>query len=356
MRLLATFLTCLSFAVATTNERYVIADGWTAETPADPAAQRTIEIRDGRVLVNGAPIRLRGVTAPAGLASENERVAAILAWKHANVNALLVPANANPADWLPLCDRLGLYVVVESGVKVGGQVPLPASPKESQRFPDKAQRDLRVHPSFLLSLDEVIAVSNPATMQAFLKAGARRDGFDRPTLVNVALDTPRDRPIIAVDLTPGENQLATYWQEIYWHPRLLGAFLAPSVDATTHEVKKVYQPVLIDRRRMKPGDVAIRVTNRHHHLSLEAYEPRWSVRRDGVVIQQGELPPLALVPNAQPEIPIPVAAIDVPVAGAIYTLRISFHTRSASAWAPAGHEIAYEELPLDVAVPAPPSE
>jgi len=356
MRLLATFLACLSVAVATTNETYVTVEGWTAETPADPTARRIIEIREGRVFINGAPIRLRGVTAPAGLTSEDERVAAIHAWKRSNVNALLIPANVNPADWLSLCDRLGLYVVTESGPKVGGQVPLPASNQDGPRPPSHAQRDLRVHPSFLFCTNDLVVLSNPATMQSFLKSGARLDGFDRPTLVNAALDTPRDHPILAVDLAPAENQLATYWQEIYWHPRLLGAFLAPSLDATTAEVKKVYQPVLIERRRLRPGNVAIRVTNRHHHLSLDAYEPRWSVRRGDVVVQQGMLPPLALVPNAQPEIPIPVAAIDAPIAGADYTLRISFHTRSASAWAPAGHEIAYEELPLDVAVPAPPSE
>jgi beta-galactosidase len=189
-------------------------------------------------------------------------------------------------------------------------------------------------------------------MQAFLQAGARRDGFERPTLVNTALDTPRDRPILAVDLAPAPGDLARVWQEIYWHPRLLGAFLAPSANATTDEIKRVYQPILIERRRMRPGDVAVRVTNRHHHLSLDAFEPRWAVLRDDEEIQQGVLAPLALPPNAQPEVPLPVAPIDSPVAGATYMLRLSFHTRAASAWAPVGHEIACEELPLDVAVPA----
>lgn len=334
MRLLTTYFACVVVAFAVTNERYKVGDGWTAETPADPSAGRTIEIRDGRVFVNGAPIRLRGVTAPTGLNSEAARVTAITAWKRANVNALLVPANANPAEWLPLCDRLGLYVVTEA----------PATPSPSS------------HPSYLFSLSSVSMVSNPATMQAFLHAGARREGFARPTLVNVALDAPSDRPILAVEFAPAPGDLALIWQEIYWHPRLLGAFLAASVDATTDVVKSVYQPILIERRRMKPGDVAVRVTNRHHHLSLDVYDPRWSVLHNGEMIQHGVLPPLALAPNAQPEVPIPVAPIGRPVDGAAYTLRVSFHTRSASAWAPAGHEIAYEELPLDVAVPAPSSE
>jgi hypothetical protein len=333
-RLLTVLLACSSLAGATTNEQYVSTEGWTAETPAASTKPPQVEIRDGRVFVNGAPIRLRGVTAPSGLASEAARVAAITAWKRANVNALLVPANANPAEWLPLCDRLGLYVVTAT----------PESPS------------LTAHPSYLFSTSSVTVVSNPAPMQAFLKAGARPGAFDRRTLVNAALDTPAEQPILAVDLAPAAGDLSLIWQEIYWHPRLLGAFLAAWVDATTGEVRKVYQPILIERRRMKPGDVAIRVTNRHHHLSLDAFEPRWAVLRDGGVIEQGVLPPLALVPNAQPEVPLPVSPIDTPVPGAAYTLRIDFHTRSASAWAPAGHEIAYEELPLDVAVPAPSSE
>jgi hypothetical protein len=328
--LVSAFLACLSAAVATTNERYAPVAGWSAETPHVATEPPKVELRDGRVFVNGAPFRLRGVTVPAGLNSAEARERAIHAWKRANVNALLVPAGGNPADWLPLCDRLGLYVVTESS----------------------GEPSLVGHPSFLFSLARVATVTDPATMQAFLQAGARRDGFERPTLVNTALDTPRDRPILAVDLAPAPGDLPRVWQEIYWHPRLLGAFLAPSVDATTDEVKRVYQPILIERRRMRPGDVAVRVTNRHHHLSLEGFEPRWAVLRDGETIQQGVLAPLALPPNAQPEVLLPVAPIDSPVAGATYTLRLSFHTRVASAWAPAGHEIAREQLPLDVAVPA----
>jgi hypothetical protein len=351
MRLPSLFLACLSVAVAAAGER----EGWTAETPdGSQTAGRTVEMRDGRVFVNDAPISLRGVTAPATPMSVDEREALLIRWKQANANALLVPSNANPADWLPLCDRLGLYVVTAS--EVGGQVPQPASSKNGLRSPENAQRDLRVHPSYLLSLDEVVAISNPATMQAFLKLGARPGALDRPTLVNVTLDVPADRPIIAIDLVPAPGDLPMIWQEIYWHPCLLGAFLAASVDATTAEVKKVYQPILIERRRLRPGDVAVRITNRHHHLSLDVYEARWAVRRGDEVIQHGVLPPLALAPNAQPEVPLPVAPIDTPVPGAAYTLCLSFHTRSAGAWAPAGHEIAYEELLLDVAVPAPSSE
>lgn len=57
-------------------------------------------------------------------------------------------------------------------------------------------------------------------------------------------------------------------------------------------------------------------------------------------------------PAPMPAFLQPVARIDDPVPGATYTLRLSFHTRAAGAWAPAGHKSACEELPLDVAVPA----
>ncbi len=354
--------------------RVADAPGWSAETPVPatltislldarrrtlateqlPVGFRRVDFRDGRVFVNGAPIRLRGVTAPGGLDSVEARERAIHAWKRANVNALLVPAGADPADWLELCDRLGLYVVVECVRPADGAASGDAACSLSESSlcrPGPPTGRFAHHPSYLFCTGRVATVAAPAPMQAFLQAGARLDGFARPTLVNTALDTPRDRPILAVGLAPAPGDLARVWQEIYWHPRLLGAFLAPSVDATTDEVKKVYQPILIERRRSRPGDVAVRVTNRHHHVSLEGFELRWAALREGEQIQQGVLPPLALAPNAQPEVPLPVARIDDPVAGATYTLRLSFHTRAASAWAPAGHEIACEELPLDVAVP-----
>lgn len=115
------------------------------------------------------------------------------------------------------------------------------------------------------------------------------------------------------------------------------------------EVKKVYQPVTIAPVNLKPGNVALRVLNRNAVLNLSVYEARWSVTgSEGETIQSGVLSPVDCPASNQVEVKIPVQKILRPKPGAEFWLRLSFHTRTQSLWAPAGFEVAWQQLPLAV--------
>ena len=121
------------------------------------------------------------------------------------------------------------------------------------------------------------------------------------------------------------------------------------------EVKKVYQPVTIAPVNLKPGKVAIKVTNRNSFLNLSEYEARWSVTdSDGKELQSGVLGPIDCAPGKQAEIKIPVEQIRNPKPGAEFWLRVSFHTKTDSLWAKAGYEIAWQQMKLEVKTPAIP--
>ncbi len=144
------------------------------------------------------------------------------------------------------------------------------------------------------------------------------------------------------------------------------------------EVKKVYQPVAIAAVNLQPGRVAIKVTNRNAFLNLREFEVRWSVMRGSNVVQSGVLNPVDCAPGKQAVVKIPVeeireaarwperrspnrhelgissnyradSEIGAP-SGAECWLRVSFHTRNDEPWAKAGHEVAWQQLPLAVPV------
>jgi beta-galactosidase len=137
------------------------------------------------------------------------------------------------------------------------------------------------------------------------------------------------------------------------------------------EVKKVYQPVQIEPVSLKPGKVMVKVTNRNSFLNLNEYEVRWSVTCDDVVLQSGMLNLVDCAPGKLVEVKIPVETIQnpsrkigapdsgparktdhagsepgAPIGSGEYWLRVSFHTRTNGLWAPAGYEIAWEQMLL----------
>jgi beta-galactosidase len=431
------------------------ADGAMVEAVSTRIGFREIEIRDGQFLVNGAPIRLRGVNRhemdPAdGHAVSYERmVEDITLMKQANVNAVRTSHYPNDPRWYDLCDRFGLYVVDEADLETHGvRGELASDPRWHAAFLDRgirlAERD-KNHPSVIMwSLGNESGYGpNFAAMAAWIK------DFDptRPIHYEGAQGTPRDP--LAVDvisrfyprtmleylnpgIPPGSDEerpenarwerlldktsiphetrpvltseyvhsmgnaignLAEHWQEIYSHPRMLGGFIWDWVDQGLYqtaedgtrfigyggdfggepnhgafaingvitaerelypkywEVKKVYEPLLIEPRDMKPGAVQVRITNRHHHTNLNALETRWQVVSNGSVLQQGVLGALDINPGADADITVPVTPIDAPAPGADYWLRLSLHLREATDWAPPGHEVAFEQLKLDGATP-----
>jgi beta-galactosidase len=81
----------------------------------------------------------------------------------------------------------------------------------------------------------------------------------------------------------------------------------------------------------------------------------WTVTANGKPIGSGLLPDLDIAPGQQREFTVPLPAI-APAPGTEYWLNVSFATKDATAWAPKGHEIAWEQWKLPIqAPPAPPA-
>ena len=465
---------------------------WTAETPnlyklvltlndehgnvveADscPVGFREIEVRAGRFLINGQPIRLRGVNRheidpDTGHTLSTERmVQDIELMKQANINAVRTCHYPDDPRWYDLCDRYGIYVLDEANICTHGtRGALANDPRWTGAFLDRAQRLAerdKNHPSVIIwsMANESGYGPNFAAISGWLHEfdptrpvhyeGAQgprwgatpgepvsadsRPGSrgrsphqqienDPPTvdiigrfyprlttetyalpdnpwnlrwdkLLGIAQRTNDYRPVLATEyahaMGNAVGNLLDYWDEIYSNPRMLGGFIWEWCDQGLHkqtpegttftalggdfgdvpnhggfcikglvsaerevypkywEVKKVYKPVTIEAVNLKPGKVAIKITNRNSFLNLSAYAARWSVMNsDGKEIQSGALKPIACAPGKSCEVKIPVEKIRGPEPGKEYWLRVSFQTETDSLWAKAGHEIAWQQLPLE---------
>lgn len=115
-------------------------------------------------------------------------------------------------------------------------------------------------------------------------------------------------------------------------------------DRTPHpalyEFKHVVQPVCVDAVDLRRG--RIRVTNRYDFLTLEHLGGTWEVTVDGRRERHGKLPRLTLSPGASREITLPVK-LPLPKEGEQF-LTVRFFQRRATWWAPAGHEVAWQQV------------
>lgn len=443
---------------------------WTAETPDlytlvlsldDPVGNvveadrcrvgfRRLEIRDGRFLVNGQPIRLRGVNRheidpDTGHAMSDARmIQDITLMKQANINAVRTCHYPDDPRWLDLCDRYGLYVLDEADICAHGTRGLLANdPRWTGAFLDRASRMAerdKNHPSVIIwsMANESGYGPNFAAISGWLHEfdptrfvhyeGAQAHPKDPPTvdiigrfyprlanqvyakpedpwnqrwdkLLEIAERTNDDRPVLATEYAHAMGNalgnFGEYWNEIYSNPRLLGGFIWEWCDQGLHrtlpdgrvvmaiggdfgdvpsshgfcikglvdaerglspkywEVKKVYQPVAIAAVDLRPGRVTLKITNRNDFLNLAVYDAGWSVSdSSGDNFQSGMLAPVGCAPGESAVVHVPVTVLAPPLPGGQYWLRLSFHTRTTLPWAAAGQEIAWQQFPLQVKIPA----
>ena len=118
------------------------------------------------------------------------------------------------------------------------------------------------------------------------------------------------------------------------------------------QMKKSTQPfafTLVD----ETGTVEIR--NWQYYTDNSAYETCWELTADGKVVQQGVIAE-RIAPQAARTVRIPLQHSGLE-AGKHYYLTLSVRLRDAQRWAPAGHEVAWEQFELaswyTPAAPAP---
>jgi len=120
---------------------------------------RKIEIRKGRLLVNGRGILIKGVNRHEqdpehgfGVSTASMR-RDIKLMKQLNINAVRTSHYPNQAAWYDLCDELGLYVAAECNIETHGvEDLLTKDPVWGPAFLDRARRNVenqKNHPSVI---------------------------------------------------------------------------------------------------------------------------------------------------------------------------------------------------------------
>ncbi len=302
---------------------------WTAETPylytlrmslSDSTGRvveqvqqkvgfRSVEIRDGQMLVNGVPTRIRGVNRhehdprTARVMTEARMLQDIRLMKQANINAVRTSHYPNCPRWYELCDSLGLYVMDEADCETHGlRGTLASTPDWNDAFMDRvirlAERD-KNHPSVILwSLGnesgfganhaamagwlhefdptrfvhyegaqgdpdpqcvDVISRFYPRVRQEYLNPGIP-EGSDKERaenarwerLLDLAEKKNDNRPVLTSEyahcMGNALGNFKEYWDEIYSNRRMLGGFIWDWVDQGIYKV--------IDRDGVKDTMVA----------------------------------------------------------------------------------------------------
>jgi beta-galactosidase/beta-glucuronidase len=177
----------------------------------------------------------------------------------------------------------------------------------------------------------------------------------------------------------GPGALQEYWELIERYPRLLGGFVWEWLDhglrfpgrpgayayggdfgdvpndgnfvidgllfpdrvpsPALAELSKVMQPVAISLA--EPGG-KLELRNRYDFLPLSALAGSWSLLEDGVPVAGGALAPLSAGPG-ETEV---VEAGPLPAVRGEAVLDVSLRLAAGTPWAPAGHEVAWEQFVL----------
>lgn len=115
------------------------------------------------------------------------------------------------------------------------------------------------------------------------------------------------------------------------------------------QIKKSGQPVTAS---LNPDGTGIRIVNHNLFTPLKDLDTKWQLEENGIAVQQGTLA-IDASPLDTVRIPLPVTQPGIK-AGAEYTLTLQFLLRENKGWAPAGHVVAWEQLPLPWKRPAEP--
>lgn len=101
-------------------------NGRVEESVAQPFGFRTVEMKNGQLLVNGVAITIKGVNRQEHNAvhgrtlSIGEMVKDVKMMKQFNINAVRTSHYPNYSEWYQLCDKYGLYMVGEANIECHG--------------------------------------------------------------------------------------------------------------------------------------------------------------------------------------------------------------------------------------------
>ena len=391
-----------------------------SESVACRVGFRRVETRDGRLLVNGRAVQIRGVNRHdhddvRGRAVTRELMETdARAIKQSNLNAVRCSHYPNDPYWLDLCDTLGLYAVDEANIEAHAHYDeVCRDPRYLAAFVTRVrnmvERD-KNHPSVILwSLGNESGYgpnhdaaagwarardpSRPLHYEGAIardwSAGHLATDVVCPMYASVdeieswAETTTDSRPLILCEYSHAMGNwggLADYAAAFERHDRLQGGFVWEWVDhgirardargraywkyggdfgetphdanfcadglvwpdRTPHpglyEVKFLSRPVSVEAR----GASRFRIHNRRDFADLGDLRGEWELAVDGTVERGGALPTLDVPAGGSLDVRLDLG----PVGRGERFVTFRFFLRRRAAWAPAGHEVAWEQLAL----------
>ncbi len=209
------------------------ADGKTVERVTQQVGFRTIRIEQGQLLINGKPIKIKGVNRHehdpyrARVMTEELMKEDLRLMKAANINAVRLAHYPNCPRWYELCDSVGMYVMDEADCETHGlRGTLASTPDWNDAFMDRvirmAERD-KNHPSIIFwSLgNESGYGANHAAMSAWLHE------FDPTRPVHYEGAQGMQSVSIAKERTAADPQTVDIISRFY--PRVMADYLNPGI-------------------------------------------------------------------------------------------------------------------------------
>lgn len=118
------------------------------------------------------------------------------------------------------------------------------------------------------------------------------------------------------------------------------------------EVKQVYQNIKFLSLHQESGKVELK--NGFFFTNLRGLTMKWQLTEDGTTLQQGELELPDIAPGEGTKLEVPFKKPSL-TAGAEYHLNLKVCLTEEAPWAPAGHDIARHQFPLQYSTPPAPS-
>lgn len=241
------------------------AGGRTIEVTTCRVGFRTVEIKEGRLHVNGKPVYLKGVNrhefdpVTGHTVGMDSMVRDVRMMKQNNINAVRTSHYPNDPRWYDLCDQYGLYVVDEANIECHGLPALSDQPSWGTAFLDRTmnmvERD-KNHPSVIIwSLGnesgfgrnlvadyDWIKQRDPSRPVQYEAAGQRpQTDIVCPMYATIGeivayAEKPesKNRPLILCEyahaMGNSVGNLQDYWDAIESHPQLQGGFIWDWVD------------------------------------------------------------------------------------------------------------------------------
>ncbi|MCX7682708.1 MAG: DUF4981 domain-containing protein [Anaerolineae bacterium] len=235
---------------------------------------RQVEVKDGKILVNGVPVYFRGVNRHEHDPDRGHAVTVdsmlqdILLMKRFNINAVRTCHYPDDPHWYDLCDRYGLYLIDEANIESHGVWDrLAKDPEWQTAFMERGirmvERD-KNHPSVIIwslgnesgygpnfqALAEWIHAHDPTRPVHYESATSFRvyHGPDTaPEMDILSTMYPKVDELARMAQVPGETRplimceyahamgnspgnLKEYWEIIETYPRLVGGFIWDWVD------------------------------------------------------------------------------------------------------------------------------